>query len=96
MSKNMNDWLNKNLEEVELPCNEKKSLIQRYLQNPFSIVWSKLTALIKATQAPSQPEALENNQFEEHELKSIREHYLYTHFTDRVEPSLYYQYLRQF
>jgi hypothetical protein len=44
MSKNTNDLLIEDLEVVE-----KQKLIQRYLQNPFSLTWSKLAALLKVS-----------------------------------------------
>jgi hypothetical protein len=49
-----------------------------------------LTTLFQADQALSQPEVIETNQSEQHEPESIREQDLYPHFTDRVDPSLYY------
>ncbi|OKH21991.1 hypothetical protein NIES593_13715 [Hydrococcus rivularis NIES-593] len=67
-----------------------KSPIQRYLQNPFSIAWSKLAELFQTTQTLSQPEDLDNSPCDRNETESIRERYLYTCFTDRVDPSLYY------
>lgn len=54
MSKNPNDWL---LEDVEAV--EKQALIQRYLQSPFSLAWSKL-AVLKVSLAPSPPEVIED------------------------------------
>jgi hypothetical protein len=69
---------------------QTKSPIQRYLQSPFSIAWSKLANLFQATQTPSKPEDLENSPSEQDESESIRERYLHTCFTDRVDPSLYY------
>jgi len=55
MSKNTNDLLIEDLEVVE-----KQKLIQRYLQNPFSLTWSKLAVLLKVSLTPSPPETLEN------------------------------------
>ncbi len=90
MSKNTDDRPLDNLEEVELPSKEKKSPILRYLQNPFSVTWSKLAALITDTQLLSQPEVLQNNQSEHNNPDSTQEYYFYSRFTDRVDPSLYY------
>jgi len=55
MSKDTKDLLLEDLQVVE-----KQKLIQRYLQNPFSLTWSKLAALLKVSLAPSPPETLEN------------------------------------
>ena len=69
---------------------QKQLLVQRYLQSPFSIAWSKLVTLFQAEQALSQPEVVEINQSEQYEPDSIQEQDLCPHFTDRVDPSLYY------
>ena len=70
---------------------EKRAAQRRSVQTrPFSISWSKLASLFQANQALSQPEVIETNQSEQSEPDSIREQDLYPHFTDRVEPSLYY------
>lgn len=90
MLKNTNDRLLEDLEEVRSCCNERKSLVQRYLQNPFSLKWTKLAALVQAALEPSQPEPLENYQYEQHKPDRIQEQYSYPCFTDRVDPSLYY------
>jgi len=89
MSKNNNDWLADDSKKAGLSHNQKKSLLPSYLQNPFSIVWSKLANLIDATLA-SKPETSENCQQEQHESDPIRMHQFYYRFTDRVDPSLYY------
>ncbi|MGI8504949.1 MAG: hypothetical protein ACR2LR_28060 [Hassallia sp.] len=89
MSKNTNDLLVNDLDKAGLSSNEKKSLLQSYLQNPFSVAWSKLANLIEATLA-NKPETSENTQPEQHEPNSIRMHQFYSRFTDRVDPSLYY------
>jgi hypothetical protein len=39
---------------------EKKSLIQRYLQNPFSLAWSKLADLFQTAPATSRSEVVKN------------------------------------
>lgn len=89
MSKNPNDWLLEDLSvSTQAPVTER-SLVQRYLQNPFSLLWSKLAAWFQSTQAPSQSEALENYQSEQYE-PGPQERDLYPRFTDRVDPSLYY------
>ena len=75
MSENTNDRLLEDLEEVRLDCNDKRPLVQRYLQNPFSLKWTKLAALIQATLDPSQAEAPENYQSEEHKPDRTREEY---------------------
>lgn len=98
MSKNPNDWLLEDLGAVE-----KQALIQRYLQSPFSLAWSKL-AVLKVSLAPSPPEVIENvasaavqrrqttaaYQSEQCESTPTQEQDLYLSFTDRVDPSLYY------
>lgn len=99
MSKNPNEWFLEDLEVVE-----KQALIQRYLQSPFSLAWSKLAALLKVSLAPSPPEVIENAanatvqrrqttatyQSEQYESAPTQEQNLYLSFTDRVDPSLYY------
>lgn len=96
MSKNTNDVLLKNLAAVE-----KQKLVQRYLQSPFSLAWSKLATLLKVSLTPSPPDAVKNvavqlrqttaaAQFEQSELTPTQEQNLYLSFTDRVDPSLYY------
>jgi len=89
MSNNTNDSLLNDSEKPGLSGNEKKSLLQSYLQNPFSVAWSKLANLIETTVA-SKPETSENSQQEQHEPDPIRMHQFYSRFTDRVDPSLYY------
>jgi hypothetical protein len=89
MSKNTNDWLVDDSKKAGLSGNQRKSLLPSYLQNPFSIVWLKLANLISATIA-SKPETSENSQQDQREPDSIRMHELYSRFTDRVDPSLYY------
>ncbi len=69
--------------------NDNKSLVQRYLQNPFSVAWSKLVAWMKPTPT-SEAELLEGDRFEEYKRDSSKEGYLYHPFTDHVDPSLYY------
>ncbi|MDM9380218.1 hypothetical protein QUB80_05820 [Chlorogloeopsis sp. ULAP01] len=71
---------------VDMSEYENKSLVKKYLQNPFSIAWSKLADLIKP--APTVPP--EDNASEEYRTDNIREQYLYRPFTDRIDPSLYY------
>lgn len=69
---------------------QRQLLIQKYLQRPFSVSWSKLVSLFQTNQVLSQPEVIETNQSEQCEPDLIREQDLYPHFTDRVDPSLYY------
>ena len=85
MSKNTNEWLLDDLREIE-----KRSLIQRYLQNPFSITWSKLTNLVQGERVSNQSEVPEICQSEHSDVDFIQQQHLYPHFTDRVDPSLYY------
>ncbi len=90
MSKNINDRFQDNLEFVELPDQEKKSLLQKYLKKPFSVAWSKLMALITPTQHRKRSFVLDPPQFdEEYNSNSTPEKYFYCRFTDRVDPSLY-------
>lgn len=56
--------------------------IKRYLQNPFSIAWSKLATLI--TTAPAQ------NQVESHKVNFAQQQDYSSRFSDRVDPSVYY------
>jgi hypothetical protein len=85
MSKNTNECLLDDFEVIE-----KRSLIQRYLQNPFSITWSKLTSLLQAKRVSNQSEVPEVCQFEYSEQDSIQQQDLYPRFTDRIDPSVYY------
>ncbi len=98
MSKNLNDGLLEDLEAVE-----KQALVQKYLQSPFSLAWSKL-AMLKVSLASSPPEVIENAanatvqrrqttaacQSEQYESAPTQEQDLYLSFTDRVDPSLHY------
>jgi hypothetical protein len=85
MSKNTNDWLLDDLEEIE-----KRSLIQRYLENPFSITWSKLTNWVQAERVSNPSEVSEMCQSEYSERDSIQHQDFYPRFTDRIDPSVYY------
>ncbi|MFQ4143686.1 hypothetical protein [Chlorogloeopsis sp. ULAP02] len=71
---------------VDMSEYKNKSLVKKYLQNPFSIAWSRLANLIKST--PTVPP--EDNASEEYRTDNIREQYVYRPFTDRIDPSLYY------
>lgn len=84
MSNNTNDLLLEDVKEVE-----KRSPIQRYIEYPLSFALSKLTTLFQTAQTPSQPHAIENDRSEQYELFHPSKQ-LYTHFTDRADPSLYY------
>jgi hypothetical protein len=91
MSKNTNDWLVEDLSDsTQVPTTEKRSHLLRILRNPFSLVWSKLAALFQTAKTSSKSELAEHPQSEQQEPESIREQYLDTCFTDRVDPSLYY------
>jgi hypothetical protein len=85
MSKNTNDWLLDDLEEIE-----KRSLIQRYLQNPFSITWSKLTNWVQAKRISNESAISEGCQSDYSNQDSIQPQDLYPRFTDRIDPSVYY------
>ncbi|MDV2997310.1 MAG: hypothetical protein N4J56_007015 [Chroococcidiopsis sp. SAG 2025] len=98
MSKNTGKRHLKNLPlSAQHSVNQNHILIQKYLQNPFSISWSKLVALFKGAQTLNCSEAIETDrsqQFEpdsqQHKTSSIRQQDLYPHFADRIDPSLYY------
>ncbi|MGF1675315.1 MAG: hypothetical protein ACFCUV_16770 [Rivularia sp. (in: cyanobacteria)] len=62
----------------------------KYLQNPFSIAWSKLTALTKPIY--DTEENLENHtQFtQEAKIDRFIDENEYIHLTDWVEPSIYF------
>lgn len=90
MSQNIDDRLVKELKEVQLDRYENRALPQSYLQNFFAAAWSKLAALLPSPSAVSQPEARAKYQCKRYEPDVYREHDLYSHFTDRVDPSLYY------
>ncbi|PMB01591.1 hypothetical protein CEN45_22260 [Fischerella thermalis CCMEE 5198] len=83
--------MSKNAEHVFVDVVETnhKSVVQRYLQNPFSIAWSKLSALTQSARSRTA-EVQQDNQSEEDKLDSTQERYLYRPFTDRIDPSLYY------
>ena len=80
-----------NLPAENLTAN-KRSLAQKYLQNPFSIAWSKLSTLFspEVSTSKSTAETLPSNPSQSEELNSICDRDLYPRFTDRVDPSLYY------
>ncbi|MCX7594668.1 MAG: hypothetical protein N2235_13075 [Fischerella sp.] len=88
MSKSTDEQFLDAVKQVALPSCQKKSLMQRYLQNPFSIAWSKFTTLIKPVRT-HQAEVLEDAQTKE-DRSYTQEQYLYHPFTDRIDPSLYY------
>jgi hypothetical protein len=99
MSKNTNDWLVEDLSDsTQVPTTEKRlgsayasrSHLSRILRNPFFLVWSKLAALFQTAKTSSKSELAEHSRSEQQEPESIREQYLDTCFTDRVDPSLYY------
>ncbi|BAU06474.1 hypothetical protein CEN41_23890 [Fischerella thermalis CCMEE 5330] len=83
--------MSKNTEHVFVDVVETnhKSVVQRYLQNPFSIAWSKLSTLTQSIHSRTA-EVQQENQFEEDRPDSTQERYLYRPFTDRIDPSLYY------
>lgn len=85
MSKNTNGWLPDEAEEIE-----KRSLVQKYLRNPFSITWSKLTTLVQTQRVSNRSEVPEICQSERSALDSTQQQDLYLRFTDRVDPSIYY------
>ena len=85
MSKNTNECLLDDFEVIE-----KRSLIQRYLQNPFSITWSKLTNLLPGKRVYNQSKSHEICQSEYLKQDSIQPQYFYLRFTDRIDPSVYY------
>lgn len=99
MSKNTNDWLVEDLSDsTQVPTTEKRlgdpcasrSHFSRILRNPFSLLWSKLTTLFQAAKTSSESKVAGHSQSEQQEPESIRERYLDSCFTDRVDPSLYY------
>jgi hypothetical protein len=83
--------MSNNTEHVFLDVveNRNKSVVQKYLQNPFSIAWSKLATLTQSFRS-STAETQQDNQPEEDRLNSTQERYLYRPLTDRIDPSLYY------
>ncbi|PLZ97677.1 hypothetical protein CEN50_14065 [Fischerella thermalis CCMEE 5268] len=83
--------MSKNTEHVFVDVVETnhKSVVQRYLQNPFSIAWSKLSALTQSIHSRTA-EVQQENQSEEDRPDSTQGRYLYRPFTDRIDPSLYY------
>jgi len=89
MSQNTNDYPINDLDKARLSGNENKSLLQSYLQNPFSVAWSKFANLISATLG-NKSETSENSQQEQHEPDEIQLDQFYSRFIDRVDPSLYY------
>lgn len=80
MSQNTNDLRVNDLEKAGLSSNENNFLLPSSFQNPFSVAWSKLVNLIWA----------ENSQAIQDEPDEITLDQFYSHFTDRVDPSLHY------
>lgn len=80
--------MNNNSDSTQVSATEKKSLVQKYLQNPFSLAWSKLSILFQASPVQREPEASEQSGY--YEPDTMREQDFYPRFTDRVDPSLYY------
>ncbi|MGL4623006.1 hypothetical protein [Chroococcidiopsis sp.] len=87
MSEYTNDGLSGNLNEKD-----KRSLVQKYLQNPFSVAWSKLADLLypEISLGESAEEVQPDTSYQPQESNSICDRNLYPRFTDRVDPSLYY------
>ncbi|MBD2304703.1 hypothetical protein H6G17_04120 [Chroococcidiopsis sp. FACHB-1243] len=87
MREHTNDGRSGNLNEKD-----KRSLVQKYLQNPFSVTWSKLADLLypEILLGESAEEVQPNNSSQSQESNSICDRNLYPRFTDRVDPSLYY------
>jgi hypothetical protein len=83
MSKNMEDVF------VDVVENKPKSVVQKYLQNPFSIAWSKLATLTQPVRSRTA-EAQEDEQSEQYRPDFTQDQSLYRPFTDRIDPSLYY------
>ncbi|PSB46177.1 hypothetical protein C7B80_14225 [Cyanosarcina cf. burmensis CCALA 770] len=79
MREHTNDWQLDNSKETG-----KRSLVQKYLQNLFSVTWSKLAALFSTEVSTS--ESVEETEPDD----SPCDRSLYPRFTDRVDPSLYY------
>ncbi|MDV2993454.1 MAG: hypothetical protein N4J56_003108 [Chroococcidiopsis sp. SAG 2025] len=87
MSEYTNDGRSENLNEKD-----KRALVQKYLQNPFSIAWSKLENLFypEISIGKSAEKTELSDSFQPDESNSICDRNLYPRFTDRVDPSLYY------
>ncbi|MBE9014902.1 hypothetical protein C7Y66_05265 [Chroococcidiopsis sp. CCALA 051] len=87
MREHTNDWQLDNSKETG-----KRSLVQKYLQNPFSVTWSKLADLLypEISLGESAEEVQPDNSSQSQESNSICDRNLYPRFTDRVDPSLYY------
>lgn len=87
MTEHTNDWQPDNLK-----AKDKRSLVQKYLQNPFSVTWSKLAALFspEILTSESAEEIEPNDSFQPQESNSICDRNLYPRFTERVDPSIYY------
>ncbi|BAZ65706.1 MAG: hypothetical protein KME28_10775 [Pelatocladus maniniholoensis HA4357-MV3] len=83
--------MSKNTEDVFVDVleNKPKSVVEKYLQNPFSIAWSKLATLTQPVRSRTA-EVQEDEQSEEDRLDFIQDRCLYRPFTDRIDPSLYY------
>ena len=77
----------------DLKAKDKQALLQKYLQNPFSVTWSKL-AILFSTETPaseSVEEIFPGNSYQPQESNSPCDRNLYPRFTDRIDPSLYYR-----
>lgn len=94
MSQHRDDWLSEDLTQVEeQKCKaiyHKTLLVQKYLQNPFSIAWAKMAALLEAVQPSQQAEVDDEKHFEESAPVTTEYEDLYPSFIERVDPSLYY------
>ncbi|WP_238361153.1 hypothetical protein [Iningainema tapete] len=89
MSNSVHDSHVAHIARISSDARKKKSLMQRYRQNPLSMIWSKLAAVFAPTQVTSEEGQLEN-QTQSYKLDSTDEHYYYSRFTDRVDPSIYH------
>ncbi len=67
--------------------NIKNNSLGTYIRNPFSVVWSKLSA-ISQSKLNQGFEELENYQSEEYLTDTNSQQYLDPYLIDRVEPSL--------
>lgn len=76
------------LENLEGGAGGKKSLVQRYLQNPFSLPWSKLAALFRAASATSRAGVADNTQYvqsKQYRFNPIHAGDLYPYFDVQTE-----------
>jgi hypothetical protein len=81
-SQNTENWILDDLQQRKLEGKGNKSLLY--------ILWSKLASIMSLAKYPSQPQTAIDDKSEIRQQETVHERHYYPHFTDRVDPSLYY------